>query len=439
MCIPLNKLIKLLFLIKILFFLSIVFSISTFANDSKPCFITTAYYSPIKWQKYYYNWSYYKEIKMNWEGHTTSSGKKPYYGTLAWSKNYPFWTKIYFEWYGVWVIEDRWWDIVKKWVRWDDCDRIDIWMGYGDEWLWRALKWWKNVKLYWKIVWGSNPISLKFGKDIMDWYKDLKVNPEYNKPGRVNKLQTLFKNLWLYKWKIDWKYTSIKKTLIDFQLKNKLISSKYDDAAWRYWPKTVTKLIKLYWTTPILKEKSKPNLIPLNEKVKTILAYSEVYLNWDNPEEKDVRKVQELFKYLWLYTWKIDWKFTSLKPEFIKFQKVLGLIKHDKSWGAWYYWNTTKKAILEYFDTKYSKKQIVTIKDNWLNIKDKKNLEKAWNKLAIYLKNKSKWNKHIEKVLRNNFIKKIDNLSKKTKNILNKKRLKYLKNLITINYNQDKF
>ena len=63
----------------------------------------------------------------------------------------------------------------------------------------------------------------------------------------VKKLQANFKKLWIYGWKIDWRYSSIKNTLIKFQIKNRIIKSRKSVDAWRFWPKTYGKLLKKYW------------------------------------------------------------------------------------------------------------------------------------------------------------------------------------------------
>jgi len=111
-------------------------------------FFLTAYYSPLPGQKRYTTWSYAWDVRLNWSGKRTASWKWVFEWLLAWPRNYDFWTKIEFEWLWVWVIEDRWGAIVNKWERGHEFDRIDVWMWYGDEWLERALKWWKR-----KVLW----------------------------------------------------------------------------------------------------------------------------------------------------------------------------------------------------------------------------------------------------------------------------------------------
>ena len=209
-------------------------------------FYVTAYYSPLPWQKRYTTGSYAWDVKLNWNWKKTASGKKVFEWILAAPRNYKFWTKIEFEWLWVWVVEDRWWAIVNKWERWHDFDRIDIWMWYWDEWLERALKWWKR-KVKWKIVPNTRPISIKFWRSVVSKYKWLKVDAENPKKENVLKLQKLFKEVWLYDWDINWIYNDIKKVLVNFQLKNKIILSEKSSHAWYFWPKTFAALRKKFW------------------------------------------------------------------------------------------------------------------------------------------------------------------------------------------------
>lgn len=104
-------------------------------------FKVTAYYSPVKWQRFYYRGNYKDEVTLNGFWTHGASGKKVFHGMLAWPASYAFGTKIYFPWWGVGEIADRGGAIVEKWQR-DDAthDRIDVWVGKGEEGLKRALE-----------------------------------------------------------------------------------------------------------------------------------------------------------------------------------------------------------------------------------------------------------------------------------------------------------
>jgi len=385
------------FLKSILFIFITIFSLFNFLKvsaNNETYFIITAYYSPLPNQKHYTTWSYYWDKRLNWEGHTTASGKKPFAWVLAAPKKYPFWTKIYFEWIWVWVVEDRWWAIVKAWTRGHQYDRIDIWMWYGDEGLYRARKWWtKTVK--WKIVSINNRVTIKFANDVLAWLENIKVNPENHKKEDVELLQKKFKELWLYNWKIDWKYESIKNALINFQLKNWIIKSKNSIDAWWFGPKTYLVLLKKYSSKEPLLKNFQNSFIETNPKIQKILEAPEIRLNWDNPQKEEVIKVQKLFKSIWLYSGKIDWNYNSIKDKILEIQKQAWIIKKDNDWWAWYFWEKTKAALIKYCEEKFTRqkkpKKKITIDDISYST-----LKKVWEKLKK-LKSKDKIIKKLEK------------------------------------------
>ena len=104
-------------------------------------FIVTAYYSPLLWQAEYYRWSYEADIRLNGRGTNGASGTPVFTGMIAAPKTYAFGTQIFFEWLWLGRVEDRGGAIVEALVRGQAYDRIDLWVGYGDEWLRRARAW----------------------------------------------------------------------------------------------------------------------------------------------------------------------------------------------------------------------------------------------------------------------------------------------------------
>ena len=401
-----SKIIKSILFIFITIFWTFFFLKNTsFADMSETSFIVTAYYSPLPNQKHYITWSYAWDIRLNWKWHTTASWKPVKQWILAAPTKYPFWTKIYFNGYGIWTVEDRWWAIVKAWIRWYEHDRIDIWVWHGDEWLMRARKWWKR-SIKWIVVSRSSEISLKFSDNVLTDIENIKVNPENHSNIDVKKLQQNFKKLWLYNWEIDGSYQSIKWDLIDFQIKNKVIRSKTQIDAWWFWPKTYLTLIKKYWSKDILVKQENTKIVGTNEKVKIILDHEEIKLNWDKPDKAEIKKVQSLFIKLWMYNWKIDWDFNSIKRILLDFQKESWIIKKDNSWWAWYFWEKTKAALITHFEKneKNRKKKITiddisydTLKKIWEKIKNSKKSDELIKKLKK-VKTKLKRKSQIKKI-----------------------------------------
>jgi len=206
-------------------------------------FIVSAYYSPLPKQKRYSTWTYSWDIRLNWNWTHWASGVGVHPWFIAAPSSYPFWTKIQLDGLWIWVVEDRWWAIVRKWVRWHDSDRLDIWMGYWDEWLNRALKWWKK-KVKWKLLEKETEITIQFNTEYKK-YLAIKIKPESNKED-ILKIQKLFTNAKLYTWKIDGNYNSIENEIINFQIKHKIIKNKNAYSAGYIWPKTIKKLEEIY-------------------------------------------------------------------------------------------------------------------------------------------------------------------------------------------------
>ena len=130
------------------FFLILVFSASVGISSvfaEKRTLIATAYYSPVKGQSYYLRGSYEADIKLNGKGTHGASGKAVYVGMIAAPKSYAFGTRIAIPGMGTGTVHDRGGAIVKAGERGHTYDRIDIWMGSGEQGLARALAWGKRT------------------------------------------------------------------------------------------------------------------------------------------------------------------------------------------------------------------------------------------------------------------------------------------------------
>ncbi|MBN2306974.1 peptidoglycan-binding protein [Candidatus Peregrinibacteria bacterium] len=99
--------------------------------------LVTAYYSPLPDQTYYIRGSYEADIRLNGRGTNGADGTEVYTGMLAAPKTYPFGTRIKIPGLGVGEVHDRGGAIYAA----RDYDRVDVWMGRGEEGLARALNW----------------------------------------------------------------------------------------------------------------------------------------------------------------------------------------------------------------------------------------------------------------------------------------------------------
>lgn len=111
---------------------------------TKKTFITTAYYSPKPGQIAYAKGNLVEEKILNGEGTHGASGMKVFNGMIAAPSNYKFGEYIIMPNLWIGMIADRWGAIVKAWERNNQHDRLDIYMGEGNEWLIKAITWGKK-------------------------------------------------------------------------------------------------------------------------------------------------------------------------------------------------------------------------------------------------------------------------------------------------------
>ena len=337
--------------------INIIYNDKSVKNDSNfikdDFFIVTAYYSPLPNQKYYLKWNYEAEKRLNWEWIKWASGKWVFSWMLAWPKNYRFWTKIYLEWLWVWAIEDRWWAIVNAWKRGYWYDRIDIWVWYWDEWLRRALYWWKR-KIKWKIIDSNSKITLNYNNlksPLWVTNKLVKTKKVKSIKDEYYNLQDILTKLWLYNWDIDWDYLKIKEIIISYQIDKKIIKSRYSYWAWYYWPKT-RKNIKQDFDLYLEKENYKNLLLEKYNQIEKMLLekvnveITQIWsINYWN-SSFGVRIFQKKLSKLWYFKEKdtaFFWDIT--KKSLINYQIEKNIISNSNEQWAWIFWPKTKKQL----------------------------------------------------------------------------------------------
>lgn len=99
--------------------------------------VVSAYYSPLENQENYATGSYHDDIRLNGNGTNGADGTPVYLGMIAAPPEFPFGTAINIDGFGVGEVHDRGGAIKEN--------RIDLWMGWGDEGLARALNWGKRT------------------------------------------------------------------------------------------------------------------------------------------------------------------------------------------------------------------------------------------------------------------------------------------------------
>lgn len=249
-------------------------STQAFAAETTPQgktkFIVTAYYSPLPNQSFYLKGSYEADIRLNGNGTHGASGKGVYPGMLAGPKTYSFGTKVYLEGLGVGTVDDRGGAIVSSGSRGYNADRLDIWMGQGEEGLRRALSWGKR-SVTGKIIGEDEETDMttidfsqvKIAKIDAKIYKkqqkqrhtevaeiaNIFSNPVSKSTGadKIKELQIILSRLSYYSGDIDGKYSkTIEDAIYDFQIENQLVVSKKTLGAGYYGTKTRSKLQEIY-------------------------------------------------------------------------------------------------------------------------------------------------------------------------------------------------
>jgi peptidoglycan hydrolase-like protein with peptidoglycan-binding domain/3D (Asp-Asp-Asp) domain-containing protein len=104
-------------------------------------FTITAYYSPIEGQKRYIRGTIEADKKLNGNGTNGADGTPVFPGMIAAPKNIAFGTKMQIPNIGTVAVHDRGGAIVPAGEKGQTFDRLDVWMGQGDEGLNRALRW----------------------------------------------------------------------------------------------------------------------------------------------------------------------------------------------------------------------------------------------------------------------------------------------------------
>lgn len=108
-------------------------------------FVISAYYSPLLEQEQYVTGSYEGDITLNGDGVLSADNTKVYPGMIAAPSKYPFGMKMGIPGLGIGSVHDRGGAIKSKEDTGQSYDRLDVWMGYGDEGLERALAWGKRT------------------------------------------------------------------------------------------------------------------------------------------------------------------------------------------------------------------------------------------------------------------------------------------------------
>lgn len=218
-------------------------------------FTVTGYYSPLPNQAYYVTGSYEAEKRLNGHGIAGADGTPVFPGMIAAPASYAFGTVVCLPDFGCGSVHDRGGAIVEAGGRnIARHDRLDLWMGYGEEGLARALDlglWHTNGTIYevGTIADVDMTVNFKAVKPIGNML-DLPAPQIFTKNlyvgsngSDVEGLQTALQTLGLYSGEVDGVFSElVKKAVLDFQLEHFVVDAANETGAGGFGPKTQTAL-----------------------------------------------------------------------------------------------------------------------------------------------------------------------------------------------------
>lgn len=195
-------------------------------------FLISAYYSPLPEQSFYYRGSFEADKRLNGNGTHGADGTPVYPGMIAAPKTYAFGTKIKIPGFGVGVVHDRGGAIVVAGERNHKYDRLDIWMGAGEEGLWRALAWGKR-EVTGTVYPAEHELAENFTLPKPKQFFTFTANLARGDSGKeVERLQQELKTYGYFRAKISGEFDELtEKALLGFQLTRKIFNSADETGA----------------------------------------------------------------------------------------------------------------------------------------------------------------------------------------------------------------
>lgn len=206
----------------------------------KKTFVVSSYYSPLPGQKRYFTGTYEGDVRLNGDGVIAADGSRVYPGIAAAPRIYPFGTKMEIPGFGIVAIHDRGGAIKGN--------RLDIWVGSGDEGLSRALGW--GMRTVEVTVYGiddSIKEAVNFSEVPVADLAQMLVRTKYfmsdlaieDEGDHVAELQRLLKKSKYFNGEPSGYFgEETAKAVSKFQLDQKIIDSEQDSGAGNFGPRT---------------------------------------------------------------------------------------------------------------------------------------------------------------------------------------------------------
>lgn len=322
-------------------------------SGEKRMLMVSAYYSPLPNQSFYMRGSYEADKRLNGNGTNGADGTQVYIGMLAAPRTYPFGTRIRIPGLGVGEVHDRGGAIKAR----ANYDRIDVWMGYGEEGLSRALNWGMRLvegEVYWKAYQVEPGFSFSWVSDQLPastlnrLTAKTFINPQtFTKPitsasskTSIQELQEALRLFGYYHGSVDGVYDDeTRQAVLTFQVDEGVIQSVHDTGAGYFGPKTreALKTKSENFNSRILKEQKR-----LKENVQAL----SVGLG-KNSEGEEVYKVQQMLWELGYYRGQLNGDYDQETIDAVlEFQKANGVVQNDWEKGAGYFGQRTHEALV---------------------------------------------------------------------------------------------
>ena len=324
--------------------------------------MVSAYYSPLPAQRFYMRGSYEADKKLNGNGTNGADGTQVYVGMLAAPRSYPFGTQVVVPGLGVGVVHDRGGAIMAK----RGYDRIDVWMGSGEEGLARALNWGMRL-VEGEVVFSEDVVesTLDFTWLPAELPKDTlnrlmartMLNPSvFSAPitkaspkANISDLQEALRMFGYYHGEVSGEYNAdTRQAVTVFQISEGILQNEKAIGAGNLGPKTLATLKSKIenFNSTVLKEQS---------RLKDNLSELSVGLGKKDNGDK-VYRMQQMMWELGYYKGELNGKYDSATMDAVfKFQKDNGIVQSDREQGAGFYGKKTHEALVAAVDQKIEK------------------------------------------------------------------------------------
>lgn len=317
--------------------------------------LVTAYYSPLPDQRFYIRGSYEADQRLNGRGTNGADGTEVFVGMLAAPKLYPFGTRVLVPGLGVGVVHDRGGAILTG----EDYDRIDVWMGRGEEGLARAINWGARMvegEIYspgtdMQVTLDFTGVSPHLNETFISRLQSsLSASSAFTKsieeiaPEEIQDLQVSLTLFGYYSGPIDGVLSeATREAIVLFQLQEGILSSRTEPGAGRFGPTTQGKLKEKVANFDVEREKEKHRIFSRRAALSAGFG--------KNASGPEVEALQQSLWELGYYQGPISHRYDPLTIDAVfAFQQDHGILSTAYETGAGYFGPRTHEVLIAALD-----------------------------------------------------------------------------------------